>query len=105
MLVAFVVAFAFAEQFVQSPLANDSSLPDGWLGSLVDRGVWSLLYAIDTVLSPISLGQAETVWPESSWLTLVLALVKGLSLLLLGLLVVGVTGLAEKRGTSVGSDS
>ena len=32
------------------------------------------------------------------------ALVKGLSLLLLGLLVIGVTGLAEKRGTSVGSD-
>lgn len=105
LVVAFVATFAFADQFVQSPLANPSSLPDGWLEFWMDRGVWSLLYATDTVLSPISLGQAETVWPESSWLTLVLALVKGLSLLLLGLLVVGITGLAEKRGTTVGSDS
>lgn len=102
---AFVLAFAFADQFVQSPLANPSSLPDGWWGSLVDRAVWSLLFATDTVLSPISLGQAETVWPESSWLTLVFAFVKGLSLLLIGLLVVGLTGLAEKRSTTVGSGS
>lgn len=105
LLIAFGVAFAFADQFVRSPLANPSSLPDGWFESLMDRAVWSLLYAADTVLAPISLGQAETVWPESSWLTLVLALVKGLSLLLLGLLIVGVTGLAEKRGTTVGTDS
>ncbi|WP_460793621.1 hypothetical protein [Nocardioides pacificus] len=105
LVVTFGVAFAFAEQFVQSPLANPSSLPDGWLGSFMDRAVWSLLYAGDTVLSPISLGQAETVWPESSWLTLVLGLIKGSSLLLLGLLVVGVTGLAEKRGKTTGADS
>lgn len=105
LVVAVVVTFSFAHQFVQSPLANPSTLPDGWWESFMDRAAWSLLYATDTVLSPISLGQAETVWPESPWLTLVLAVVKGLSLLLLGLLVVGVTGLAEKRGTADGSAS
>lgn len=105
LVAAFVVAFSFADQFVKSPLANPSSLPDGWLGPMLDRAVWSLLYASDTVLSPISLGQADTVWPESSWLTLVLALIKGLSLLLLGLLVVGLTGLAEKRGKIGSTDS
>lgn len=105
LLLVFGLALTFARDFVESPLANESALPGGWLTAWLDRGVWSLLYAIDTVLSPISLGQADTVWPESSWLTLVLALVKGLSLLLLGLLVVGVTGLAEKRGTRSGGDS
>lgn len=103
--IAVVVTFAFAQQFVQSPLANPSSLPDGWWESLLDRVAWSLLYATDTVLSPVSLGQAETVWPASPWLTLALAVIKGLSLLLLGLLVVGVTGLAERRGTTAGSPS
>lgn len=103
--IAVVVTFAFAQQFVQSPLANPSSLPDGWWESLLDRVAWSLLYATDTVLSPVSLGQAETVWPASPWLTLALAVIKGLSLLLLGLLVVGVTGLAERRGTTAGSAS
>lgn len=93
----FVLAFAFADEFVASPLGGPSTLPDGWFESVADRTVWSLMYAADTVLSPLSLGQAETVWPRWSWLTLVLALVKGASLLLLGLLVVGVTGLAERR--------
>lgn len=96
-------AFGFAESFVQSPMSNPSSLPDSWWESMLDRAVWAMMYAADTVLSPVSLGQADTVWPESSLMTLFFATIKGLSLLLLGLLIIGVTGLAERRG--MGSDS
>jgi hypothetical protein len=63
----------------------------------MNKVVWSFLYAVDTVASPLSLGQAQTVWPASVWLTLWFAAIKALSLVLLGIFLTGVTGLAERK--------
>ncbi|WP_323791097.1 hypothetical protein [Nocardioides sp.] len=96
--IAFVAAFAFAGNFAQSPLSNPSMLPASWFDLFGERFAWSLLYAVDTVVSPLSLGQADAVWPESAALTVLFATLKGLGLLLIALFVIGVTGLAERRG-------
>lgn len=95
-----VVALFAPGLLVQSPLANEAMVPGSWLLSIVDTSVWSFLYSIDLILAPISLGLAQTIWPDSIWLSLLFATIKGLSLLLLGLYVVGVTGLVERRGRS-----
>jgi hypothetical protein len=92
-----LIALLDPDQLAQSPLANPSTLPEDWIASFLDSTVWSLLYAVDLVVSPISLGQADVVWPHSVWLTLWFAAIKGVSLILLGLFLVGVTGLAERR--------
>lgn len=91
------IALFAPDQLVQSPLANEALVPQGWLVTVADKIVWSFLYAIDLVLAPISLGLASTIWPVSIWLSLFFAVIKGVSILLLGLFVVGVTGLVEKR--------
>lgn len=97
--IALGVSLADPGQLVQSPLANDSTLPEGWFGSFLDRVLWSFLYAVDLVVSPLSLGQADMVWPHAAWLSLVFAVVKALSLVLLALFLTGVTGLTEKRSS------
>lgn len=93
----FLVATLAPEQFVQSPLANPSRWPAQWLGSPPERVVGSFLFATDLTFSPLALGLTQAVWPLSPWLAAVFALFKGLSLLLLGLYITGVTGLAERR--------
>ncbi|WP_146077796.1 hypothetical protein [Pseudoclavibacter sp. AY1F1] len=92
------VALFAPTMLVQAPLANEALVPGSWLLSLVDTLVWSFLYSLDLILAPISLGLAQTIWPSSIWLTLLLAAIKGLSLLLLGVFLIGVTGLVERRG-------
>lgn len=92
-----VVSYAAPEQLVSSPLANPSVLPREWLDDAVNKTVWAFLYALDLVLSPLSLGQAQVVWPTSPWLSLLFAAYKGAGILLLGLFITGITGVTQRR--------
>lgn len=90
------IAFAFQDDLIQSPLANDT-VPAGWLEAIVSSAAWSFMYALDSTFSPLSLGQIEVMWPNSVWLALVLALLKGIGVVLLGLFIGSATTLVNKR--------
>ncbi|NLA65680.1 MAG: hypothetical protein GX862_07110 [Leucobacter sp.] len=94
--ITWVVAFAFHDQLIKSPLANDP-IPANWLEEIGSTLAWSFMYALDSSFSPLSLGQLETMWPSSVWLVLLLATLKAVSIILLGLFLAAVTNLVTKR--------
>lgn len=98
-MVTWIVAFAFHDQLIKSPLANEP-IPSDWLHEITSSIVWSFTYALDSSFSPLSLGQADTMWPGSIWLVLTLAVLKATSIILLGLFLAAVTNLVSKRGNN-----
>ena len=78
-----------------SPMASNASIPQTWMSCGYNRFVWALLYSMDLVFSPLSLGQTQVLWPTSSFVALVFAAIKGVSLALFALFVTGVTGITR----------
>lgn len=97
--VAWCILFGLSEwaptQF-ETASGTEQELPRAWFGTIVDKGVWSFLYSTDLVFSPLSLGIAQVPWPGSSLLSLLLTIIKGASLLFMGLFVTGVSGITER---------
>lgn len=96
LLATWALAFAFHGELMKSPLVSEP-VPASWLQELLSAGGWSLIYALDLTIAPLSLGQIETMWPSSVWLVLALALLKGAGILLLGLFLASVTNLVSKN--------
>lgn len=93
-----VLAFAFHDQLIKSPLANEP-VPAHWLQEQASALAWSFMYALDSSFSPLSLGQLQTMWPSSVWLVLLLAGLKSISIILLGLFIAAATNLVGKRSS------
>lgn len=63
-------------------------------------GLWSPLYALDIVISPVGTGQSDLWGADVLWLAVVLWALKFVSWMLAGLFVSGVSGLANRPSTS-----
>lgn len=92
----FAIAFFFHDQLIKSPIANDA-IPASWFQEVGSTGAWAFMYSLDSTFAPLSLGQVEIMWLSSAWLLLLLALLKGLSLIFLALFISSATTLVSKK--------
>ena len=86
------------EAYKVSPSVANAEIPFGWISSGYNRFVWALLYSLDLVISPLSLGQTQILWPSCALVALLFSIIKGLSLAFFALFVTGVTGVTSRRG-------
>ena len=82
-----------------SPSVANADIPFDWISSGYNRFVWALLYSVDLVFSPLSLGQTQILWPSCSLIALLFSTIKGLSLAFFALFVTGVTGVTNRQGS------
>ncbi|MDO4655791.1 hypothetical protein [Actinomyces sp.] len=93
-----VVSLSYASgAYSVSPMVSNASIPQAWMSCGYNRFIWALLYSMDLVFSPLSLGQTQVLWPTSSVVALVFATIKGMSLALFALFVTGITGITNRR--------
>lgn len=91
------ISLVAPETLTASPLANDYKYQERWVQSILDAAGWSLLYSMDLVFSPLSLGQTESFWSSVPIINIIFAIIKGISLLLMGLFLTGVTHITDKN--------
>lgn len=97
-VIAWGISFYAAGSFVAGPMAS-TPVPSIWLSSNLHAAAWSFIYALDITFSPFSLGQVESMWPSSVFVTLLMAVLKSISITLLGLYLAGMTTLISKRSS------
>lgn len=91
------ISLVAPETLTASPLANEYEYQERWVQSILDAAGWSLLYSMDLVFSPLSLGQTESFWSSVPIINIIFAIIKGISLLLMGLFLTGVTHITDKN--------
>lgn len=91
------ISLVAPETLTASPLANEYEYQERWVQSILDAAGWSLLYSMDLVFSPLSLGQTESFWSSIPIINIIFAIIKGISLLLMGLFLTGVTHITDKN--------
>lgn len=91
------ISLVAPETLTASPLANEYEYQERWVQSIPDAAGWSLLYSMDLVFSPLSLGQTESFWSSIPIINIIFAIIKGISLLLMGLFLTGVTHITDKN--------
>ncbi|MFC6352682.1 hypothetical protein ACFP6B_02060 [Rothia nasimurium] len=95
--VMLTISLVAPETLTASPLANEYEYQERWVQSILDAAGWSLLYSMDLVFSPLSLGQTESFWSSVPIINIIFAIIKGISLLLMGLFLTGVTHITDKN--------
>lgn len=98
LLVSLLAWFSIHELWRGVDAAGGAIIPPADpLAAGADGVGWALAYGLDVIIAPLDLG-FDAVWPTSIGLLAGFAIVKMISIGLLGLCVVGLTGVADRSG-------